>query len=113
MAYDPVKIKFEDGIVSHGTETNSRSIFFLRLKMNSNIFEKKASYRLIGAHQFYNKLATQVMSRLKLVISINNLPYIYIKLTTIVEGNPKDHFSIATTPRCRGGCSTLSLIRTL
>ena len=29
--------------------------------------------------------------------------YIYIyKLATIVEGNPKAPFSIATTPRCRG-----------
>ena len=26
-----------------------------------------------------------------------------VKLATIVEGNPKDPFSIATTPRCRGG----------
>ena len=25
------------------------------------------------------------------------------KLATIVEGNPKAPFSIATTPRCRGG----------
>ena len=33
-------------------------------------------------------------------------PYIYIKvvkLATIVEGDPKAPFSIATTPRCRGG----------
>ena len=29
--------------------------------------------------------------------------YIYKKLATIVEGNPKAPFSIATTPRCRGG----------
>ena len=27
----------------------------------------------------------------------------YIKLATIAEGNPKAPFSIATTPRCRGG----------
>ena len=26
-----------------------------------------------------------------------------VKLVTIVEGNPKAPFSIATTPRCRGG----------
>ena len=32
---------------------------------------------------------------------INKL-YIY-KLATIVEGDPKAPFSIATTPRCRGG----------
>ena len=30
--------------------------------------------------------------------------YIYkVKLATIVEGDPKAPFSIATTPRCRGG----------
>ena len=29
--------------------------------------------------------------------------YIDIKLATIVEGNPKAPFSIATTPMCRGG----------
>ena len=34
--------------------------------------------------------------------------YIYththrVKLATFVEGNPKVHFSIATTPRCWGG----------
>ena len=28
---------------------------------------------------------------------------IYVKLATIVEGNPKAPFSIATTPMCRGG----------
>ena len=27
-----------------------------------------------------------------------------VKLATVVEGNPKAPFSIATTPRCRGGC---------
>ena len=26
-----------------------------------------------------------------------------LKLTTLVEGDPKAPFSIATTPRCRGG----------
>ena len=29
--------------------------------------------------------------------------YIKVKLATIVEGDPKAPFSIATTPRCRGG----------
>ena len=28
---------------------------------------------------------------------------IKVKLATIVEGDPKAPFSIATTPRCRGG----------
>ena len=29
--------------------------------------------------------------------------YILVKLTTVVESNPKVPFSIATTPRCWGG----------
>ena len=29
-----------------------------------------------------------------------------IKLATVVEGDPKAPFSIATTPRCRGGGNT-------
>ena len=29
--------------------------------------------------------------------------YSKVKLATIVEGNPKAPFSIATTPMCRGG----------
>ena len=27
-----------------------------------------------------------------------------VKLATVVEGDPKAPFSIATTPWCRGGC---------
>ena len=37
---------------------------------------------------------------------INNWPFLFIvkvKLTTLVKGDPKAPFSIATTPRCRGG----------
>ena len=30
-----------------------------------------------------------------------------VKLATIIEGNPKAPFSIAATPRCRGGRSEL------
>ena len=33
----------------------------------------------------------------------NIYKYIYIKLATVVEGDQKIAFSIATTPRCRGG----------
>ena len=32
-----------------------------------------------------------------------NLLWVISKLATIVEGNPKAPFSIATTPMCRGG----------
>ena len=33
-----------------------------------------------------------------------------VKLVTVVEGNQKAHFSIATTPRCRGGQYCFPLI---
>ena len=37
-------------------------------------------------------------------ICVNIYVYIYSsKLATIVEGDPKAPFSLATTPRCRGG----------
>ena len=34
----------------------------------------------------------------------------YAKLATVVEGDPKAPFSIVTTPRCRGGCYSFSMI---
>ena len=38
---------------------------------------------------------------------IGSNPYLYrlskVKLATVVEGDPKAPFSIATTPRCKGG----------
>ena len=43
-------------------------------------------------------------------------PYIYIckvKLATLVEGDPKAPFSIATTPRCRGGRNSIPWIAPL
>ena len=50
------------------------------------------------------------------IICVNN----NVKLATVVEGDQKASFWIATTPRCRGGryfflkhCSILPLIRTL
>ena len=38
-----------------------------------------------------------------LLMNIISLCHEYYKLATIVEGDPKAPFSIATTPRCRGG----------
>ena len=32
-----------------------------------------------------------------------------VKLVTLVEGDPKAPFSIATTPRCRGECYSIPL----
>ena len=36
-----------------------------------------------------------------------------VKLATVVEGDPKAPFSIATTPRCRGGCYSFPWIAPL
>ena len=38
---------------------------------------------------------------------------IKVKLATIVEGDPKVPFLIATTPRCRGGHSSIPWIAPL
>ena len=48
-----------------------------------------------------------------------NYTYIYlyiskkVKLMTVVEGHPKAHFSVAFTPRCRGGSYSFPLIAPL
>ena len=39
--------------------------------------------------------------------------YIYELLATVVEGAQKAPFSIATTPRCRGGCYSFPWIAPL
>ena len=39
--------------------------------------------------------------------------YIYIKLATLVEGDPKASFSIASTTRCREGCYSFPRIAPL
>ena len=36
-------------------------------------------------------------------IYFNVYIYIYKKLATVIESNPKAPFSIASTPKCRGG----------
>ena len=41
------------------------------------------------------------------------LQFIYIKLATVVEGDLKGPFSLATTPRCRGGRYSFSWITSL
>ena len=40
----------------------------------------------------------------------NFVPYLLVRLATIVEGDPKAPFSLATTPRCRGGRKSFPLI---
>ena len=54
------------------------------------------------------KLLHGLQTRLKLNRIIN-----IKKLATIVEGDPKAPFSIATTPRCRGGRHSIPRIAPL
>ena len=42
-----------------------------------------------------------------------NFTYKQVKLATVVEGDPKVPFSIATSPRCRGGRYSFSWIAPL
>ena len=51
-----------------------------------------------------NKIQTQLEIDTKItVIAIDYNISLIVKLSTIVEGNLKAPFSIATTPMCRGG----------
>ena len=50
---------------------------------------------------------------LYLLMYERNYDLIYINLATVVEGNPKAPFSIATTLRCRGGLNSLPWIAPL
>ena len=45
--------------------------------------------------------------------NVCGLSKIKVKLATIVKGDPKAPFSIATTPRCRGGRSSIPWIAPL
>ena len=47
---------------------------------------------------FNPTLALLILKEAFLIVIISK-----VKLATIVEGDPKAPFSIATTPRCRGG----------
>ena len=58
----------------------------------------------------FDKLEYKIGSRtenfpqlIRFYLNSSNAYIIKVKLATIVEGNPKAPFSIATTPRCRGG----------
>ena len=59
----------------------------------SNIFLKNETYPLMFISMVYNNNCVQT----------NDYSYKVKLLTTLVEGDPKAPFSIATTPRYRGG----------
>ena len=58
-------------------------------------------------------IADQTIMVIYMYIYLSIYIYIYIKLATVVEANPKAPFSIATTPRCRGGRYSFSWIAPL
>ena len=59
----------------------------------------------------FNEICINEEMLAKIYIHIYIYIYIYISLETVVEVDPKATFSIATTPRCRGGRILLSLNR--
>ena len=76
-----------------------------------NSYQTRKSILMWHCHYMNWGISTIIFIRLRVLLffSLGKYPqyiYIYIskvKLATIVEGNPKAPFSIATTPRCRGG----------
>ena len=59
-----------------------------------NLYHKSITIKI------HNKISNQYHIRI-IIMTHNKVSK--VKLATIVEGNPKAPFSIATTPRCRGG----------
>ena len=57
-------------------------------------------------HTYTVKLSNGLEIALKKENIFNDIALTKVKLVTFVEGDPKAPFSIATTPRCRGGCYT-------
>ena len=58
-----------------------------------------------GDTDFFNIIADLLGDTLAL--------YLFIKLATVVKGDPKAPFSIATTPKCWGGCYSFPWIAPL
>ena len=68
---------------------------FHEKKIKFIYIDQKSSWTINSNRKFTN-------TNLELNKIRQNLSSVYIKLTTVVKGNLKAPFSIATTPRCRG-----------
>ena len=60
-------------------------------------------------------LFNQIFCSLKcfIISDLSKIEVSKVKLATIVEGDPKAPFSIATTPRCKGGVYSIPRIAPL
>ena len=66
---------------------------------------------LVKSHQLMKAL---LAIQLLLFLFFYNMCILYkVKLATLVEGDLKAPFSIATTPKCRGGCFSVPWIAPL
>ena len=71
-------------------------------------FDNNLSSKLIKNNQKIRNYKEILLFVISLMFIIYIYIYIYkLKLATLVEGNPKAPFSIATTSRCRGGCNSI------
>ena len=77
--------------------------------MRVRVFPKGISPKVSVTGVWTRLLRCHCLAHLPLRRGVENLEVptsvklIKVKLTTVVGGNPKVSFSIATTPRCRGG----------
>ena len=65
-------------------------------------------------HYFLNR-STNVIINFNYNVNTPDSRHVEVKVksATLVEGDPKAPFSIATTPRCRGGCYSFPWIALL
>ena len=70
---------------------------------------------MLGRYEHTTALPQKINAPATLKHLSNKNPLIgqKVKLATVVEGDPKALFSIATTPRCRGGCYSFPWIAPL
>ena len=100
------------------------TIYTLKLQIQDNLKKstrkQKSSIpiqpkRLTLSHYEHPQVSPVNISNilvLSIIIStiLSHYCIIKIKLATLVKGNPKAPFLIATTPRCKGGCYSIPLI---
>ena len=78
---------------------------------NNHFFVGKGLTCLHVIHSTYSKFCSR--ADIKIENACGHKWIIKVKLVTLVEGNPKAPISIATTPRCWGGCYSILWITPL
>ena len=77
------------------------------------LFNTKSSLYIYIKYIWYGLVEFYGISTIVGYLMLNSFLYIFIKLATIVEGDPKVTFSIASTLRCRGGRHSIHWIAPL